>query len=166
MAYDRLRKRGRKEEAGVPMQFIEVCLTLKHCFLEPIVNVMLANLNFFLSQGLHQSYEDWLIHQSQVIGTTENMNHLSFLLYPLGWAACFYVSFLSLIHSLQGNLPAPLLILDADQGIEKMLEIYEKFTVTSILSKHMSNTYYFVKMSLPSGGFEDNLKDFSISPQP
>jgi len=65
VAYDRLRKRGRKEEAGVPMQFIE---------------------------GLHQSYEDWLIHQSQ------------------------------------GNLPAPLLILDADQGIEKMLETYEKFT--------------------------------------
>merc|ERR1712010_374162 len=56
---------GRKEESGVPMQFIE---------------------------GLHQSYEDWLIHQSQ------------------------------------GNLPAPLLILDADQGIEKMLETYEKFT--------------------------------------
>ena len=124
------------------MQFIEVCLTLKHCFLEPIVNVMLANLNFFLSQGLHQSYEDWLIHQSQVIGTTENMNHLSFLLYPLGWAACFYVSFLSLIHSLQGNLPAPLLILDADQGIEKMLETYEKFTVTLILpKKNMSSKY-------------------------
>ena len=117
------------------MQFIEVCLTFKHDFLESTVNVMLANLNFFLSQGLHQSYEDWLIHQSQVIGTTENMNHLSFLLYPLGWAACFYVSFLSLIHSLQGNLPAPLLILDADQGIEKMLETYEKFTVTLILPK-------------------------------
>lgn len=65
VAYDRLRQRGRKEESGVPMQFIE---------------------------GLHQSYEDWLIHQSQ------------------------------------GNLPAPLLILDADQGIEKMLETYEKFT--------------------------------------
>jgi len=65
VAYDRLRERGRKEESGVPMQFIE---------------------------GLHQSYEDWLIHQSQ------------------------------------GNLPAPLLILDADQGIEKMLETYEKFT--------------------------------------
>ena len=30
--------------------------------------------------------------------------------------------------SMQGNLPAPLLILDADQGIEKMLETYEKFT--------------------------------------
>ena len=138
MAYDRLRKRGRKEEAGVPMQFIEVCLTLKHCFLEPIVNVMLANLNFFLSQGLHQSYEDWLIHQSQVIGTTENMNHLSFL-YLLSWASCL-VSILSLIRSFQGNLPAPLLILDADQGIEKMLETYEKFTVTSILSKNMSST--------------------------
>ena len=27
VAYDRLRKRGRKEEAGVPMQFIEVGLT-------------------------------------------------------------------------------------------------------------------------------------------
>merc|ERR1719341_1449070 len=38
VAYDRLRQRGRKEESGVPMQFIE---------------------------GLHQSYEDWLIHQSQ-----------------------------------------------------------------------------------------------------
>ena len=165
MAYDRLRKRGRKEEAGVPMQFIEVCLTLKHDFLEPIVNVMLANLNFFFWQGLHQSYEDWLIHQSQVIGMTENMNHLSFLLYLLGWAACL-VSILSLIHSLQGNLPAPLLILDADQGIEKMLETYEKFTVTSILSKTMSSTYDFVKMSVPSGGFKDNLEDFSFSPQP
>ena len=62
------------------------------------------------------------------------MNHLGFLLYLLGWAACL-VSILSLIHSLQGNLPAPLLILDADQGIEKMLETYEKFTVTSILSE-------------------------------
>ena len=31
--------------------------------------------------------------------------------------------------SMQGNLPAPLLILDADHGIEKMLETYEKFTV-------------------------------------
>jgi len=65
VAYDRLRQRGRKEEAGVPMKFIE---------------------------GLHQSYEDWLISQSQ------------------------------------GKLPAPLLVLDADQGIEKMLETYEKFT--------------------------------------
>ena len=93
------------------------------------------------------------------------MNHLSFLLYLLGWAACL-VAILSLINSLQGNLPAPLLILDADQGIEKMLETYEKFTVTSILSKTMSSTYDFVKMSVPSGGFKDNLEDFSFSPQP
>ena len=92
------------------------------------------------------------------------MNHLSFL-YLLSWAACL-VSILSLIHSLQGNLPAPLLILDADQGIEKMLETYEKFTVTSILSKNVSSIYYFVKMTVPSEGFEDNLEYFSISLQP
>lgn len=36
VAHERLVKRGRKEEAGVPMQFIE---------------------------GLHQSYEDWLVHK-------------------------------------------------------------------------------------------------------
>jgi len=65
VAYERLRQRGRKEEAGVPMDFIE---------------------------GLHRSYEDWLIQQSQ------------------------------------GALPAPLLILDADQGIESMLRTYEQFT--------------------------------------
>ena len=45
---------------------------------------------------------------------------------------------------MQGNLPAPLLILDADQGIEKMLETYEKFTVPfqtmiNLLSLHYSN---------------------------
>ena len=146
------------------MQFIEVCLTLKHCFLEPIVNVMLANLNFFLSQGLHQSYEDWLIHQSQVIGTTENMNHLSFLLYPLGWAACFYVSFLSLIHSLQGNLPAPLLILDADQGIEKMLETYEKFTVTSFLSKICQAHITLSKCPFPQEGLRTIQNIFQSAP--
>jgi len=64
VAYDRLRQRGRKEEAGVPMEFIE---------------------------GLHQSYEDWLIHQKQ------------------------------------GKPPAPVLVLDADQGIESMLQTYEQF---------------------------------------
>ena len=58
MAYDRLRQRGRKEESGVPMQFIEVISTS--------LNLSLVKaLNCFV-QGLHQSYEDWLIHQSQV----------------------------------------------------------------------------------------------------
>ena len=57
MAYDRLRKRGRKEESGVPMQFIEVIFKSNLTLLEV--------LNCFV-QGLHQSYEDWLIHQSQV----------------------------------------------------------------------------------------------------
>ena len=55
MAYDRLRERGRKEESGVPMQFIEV-----------ILKTLMKGFNCFF-QGLHQSYEDWLIHQSQVI---------------------------------------------------------------------------------------------------
>lgn len=64
VAYNRLRERGRKEEAGVPMDFME---------------------------GLHQSYEDWLIHKTQ------------------------------------GSLPAPVLVLDADQGVEKMLQTYEMF---------------------------------------
>jgi len=65
VAYERLKKRGRKEEAGVPMEFIE---------------------------GLHQSYEDWLIDKTV------------------------------------GPLPAPLLVLDADQGIDKMVQTYDKFT--------------------------------------
>lgn len=65
VAHNRLKKRGRKEEAGVPVEFIE---------------------------GLHQSYEDWLINQKQ------------------------------------GPPPAPVLVLDANQGVEKMLETYEMFT--------------------------------------
>ena len=72
---------------------------------------------------------------SPVSGDWNDRKHESFeFLVSLSWAACL-VSILSLIHSLQGNLPAPLLILDADQGIEKMLETYEKFTVTSICQK-------------------------------
>ena len=87
------------------------------------------------------------------------MNHLSFLLYLLGWAARL-VSILSLIHSLQGNLPAPLLILDADQGIEKMLETYEKFTVTLIFQKICRASFTLSKCSFPSGGFKDNSEYF------
>ena len=87
------------------MQFIEVCLTLKHDFLEPIVNVMLANLNFFLWQGLHQSYEDWLIHQSQVIGTTENMKHLIFLLVSIGLGSMF-LCFFSFLDPFSSGQPA------------------------------------------------------------
>jgi len=64
VAYERLKARGRKEEAGVPMHFIE---------------------------GLHQSYEDWLVNQTK------------------------------------GPPPAPVLVLDADQGIEKMLLTYDQF---------------------------------------
>jgi len=64
VAYKRLQERGRKEEAGVPMNFIE---------------------------SLHQSYEDWLIHKTQ------------------------------------GPLPAPVLILDADQGIDNMIKTYETY---------------------------------------
>ncbi|XP_023326396.1 deoxynucleoside kinase isoform X2 [Eurytemora carolleeae] len=64
VAYDRLRERGRKEESGVPMEFI---------------------------QHLHQCYEDWLI--------TEKF----------------------------GSPPAPVLILDADQGMDSMLKIFEKY---------------------------------------
>ena len=66
VAYERLRARGRKEEAGVPMQFIE---------------------------SLHQSYEDWLIHRTQ------------------------------------GPLPAPVLVLDADQGIDMMIQTYDQYKV-------------------------------------
>lgn len=65
VAYERLKKRGRKEEAGVPMEFI---------------------------QHLHQCYEEWLISEKF------------------------------------GAPPAPVLILDADQGIESMLKTYEKYT--------------------------------------
>jgi len=64
VAYERLRQRGRKEEAEVPMKYIE---------------------------GLHQSYEEWLVQKTK------------------------------------GPLPAPVLILDADQGVEQMLEAYVMF---------------------------------------
>jgi len=64
VAYERLRQRGRKEEAGVPMEFIE---------------------------SLHKSYEDWLVHKTQ------------------------------------GPLPAPVLVLDADQGIDNMITTYETY---------------------------------------
>lgn len=64
VAYERLKKRGRKEEAGVPLQFLE---------------------------SLHQSYEDWLIHKTS------------------------------------GPLPAPVLIMDADQGIDNMIRTYETY---------------------------------------
>lgn len=65
VAYERLKKRGRKEEAGVPMEFI---------------------------QHLHQCYEEWLMSEKF------------------------------------GPPPAPVLVLDADQGIESMLKTYEKYT--------------------------------------
>jgi len=65
VAYDRLKQRGRKEEAGVPMEFI---------------------------QHLHQCYEEWLMSEKF------------------------------------GPPPAPVLVLDADQGIESMLKTYEKYT--------------------------------------
>jgi len=68
VAYQRLKARGRKEEAGVPMEFIE---------------------------SLHQSYEDWLIHEKQ------------------------------------GKPPAPVLVLDADQGIDNMITTYEQYKVVS-----------------------------------
>jgi len=64
VAHERLKERGRKEEAGVPLSFIE---------------------------SLHKSYENWLIHETQ------------------------------------GPVPAPVLVLDADQGIESMLNIYDKY---------------------------------------
>ena len=44
-------------------------------------------------QSLHQSYEDWLIHEKQ------------------------------------GKLPAPVLVLDADQGIDNMIRTYEQYKV-------------------------------------
>ena len=56
-----------------------------------------------MHQGLHRSYEEWLIQQSQ------------------------------------GSLPAPLLILDADQGIETMLQTYEKFTVSPAATEGLSS---------------------------
>jgi len=64
-AYERLKIRGRKEESGVPMEFIN---------------------------HLHQCYEDWLL--------TDKF----------------------------GPLPAPVLVLDANQGMDQMLKIYEKYT--------------------------------------
>lgn len=64
VAYERLRARGRKEEAEVPMKYIE---------------------------GLHLSYEEWLVQKTK------------------------------------GPLPAPVLVLDADQGVEQMLETYDMF---------------------------------------
>ena len=75
---------------------------------------------------------------SPVSGDWSDRKHVAFEL--------LVISILSLIHSLQGNLPAPLLILDADQGIEKMLETYEKFTVTLVLLKNTSSKYNLVRM--------------------
>jgi len=63
VAYERLKARGRKEETGVPMSFIE---------------------------SLHESYEDWLIHEKL------------------------------------GPLPAKVLVLDADHGLEHMINTYEQ----------------------------------------
>lgn len=64
VAHSRLKERGRKEEAGVPLSFIE---------------------------SLHNSYENWLIKETQ------------------------------------GPVPAPVLVLDADKGIESMLGIYDQY---------------------------------------
>ena len=36
-----------------------------------------------------------------------------------------------MIHQTKGDLPAPVLVLDADQGIEKMLQTYDQFKVES-----------------------------------
>ena len=86
VAYERLKARGRKEETGVPMEFIEV--RIRH-------NIDLSIKLF--SQSLHHSYEDWLIHQKQ------------------------------------GPLPAQVLVLDADKGIDHMITTYEQYKVNAWL---------------------------------
>ena len=146
MAYDRLRKRGRKEEAGVPMQFIEVCLTLKHDFSEPIMSIMLANFNFFLWQGLHQSYEDWLIHQSQVIGTTENMKHLIFLLVSIGLGSMFLCFFSFLDPFSLGQPACPSLDSGCRSGDRKDAGDLRKVYGDPYFPKNMSSKFYLVKM--------------------
>lgn len=43
-----------------------------------------------------------------------------------------------LVHKTQGPLPAPVLMLDADQGIDNMITTYETYKV-----KTLSNNSYF-----------------------
>ena len=47
MAYERLKKRGRKEEAGVPMEFIQVFLVIKDVHLCPVKAVICYRNIFF-----------------------------------------------------------------------------------------------------------------------
>ena len=57
-------------------------------------------------QSLHQSYEDWLIHEKQ------------------------------------GKLPAPVLVLDADQGIDNMITTYEQYKVVFLHWQLLHHIYY------------------------
>ena len=65
-------------------------------------------------QSLHQSYEDWLIHEKQ------------------------------------GKPPAPVLVLDADQGIDNMITTYEQYKVVSWLS-----VYFYYKQTTT---FQDEIR--------
>ena len=97
--------RGWKQEAG---RRRPVCpWSSSRLFLYYFLLLVDSNDNITI-QSLHQSYEDWLIHEKQ------------------------------------GKLPAPVLVLDADQGIDNMITTYEQYKVGSWLMAATDwHIYYF-----------------------
>ena len=50
-----------------------------------------------------------------------------------------------LVHKTQGPLPAPVLVLDADQGIDNMITTYETYKVKTLSNNNYSN-YYWLRL--------------------
>ena len=52
-----------------------------------------------------------------------------------------------MIHKTQGPLPAPVMVLDADQGIEQMIATYDQYKVCTQIAAHQtlhwSLTFFF-----------------------
>ena len=103
-----------------------------------------------------------------VSGHWNDRKHESFefLVISIGLGSMF-LCFFSFLDPFSSGQPAcPSLDSGCRSGDRKdagdLRKVYGDFNFV----KNMSSTYYFVKMSVTSGGFEDNLEDFSISPQP